>query len=109
MTAGGITCGAGQGNDLSLADSLAYTNKDQRIVAIAGHDPMAVVYGHAVSRVPCPGGYDDLAIFASSHRRAAGNWIVLADVDLATGPGWISAPSVRAGNRTRGNGAHELK
>lgn len=65
-------------------------------MAVAGHDPVAVVNGDAVTRVPSPGRYDDLTIFAGSHWRAACDRIILADVDLPPGTCWVSSPPIRA-------------
>jgi len=96
VTAGGVSRGAGTSNDLSLAYLLAHPNKDQRVMAVAGHDPVAVVNGDAVTRVPSPGRYDDFTIFAGSYWRAASNRIILADVDLPPRTCRVSSPPIRA-------------
>ncbi len=103
MAPRGVAGGPGQGDDLALDNKLAYSDEQERIVAVPGLHLMPVVNGDALARMPGPARDDHPARLAGAHGRTAGNWIILADMDLAAEPGRIEPPTVRAGNPAGGH------
>ena len=64
-----------------------------RIMAVAGLDIASVINSHAHARVACPCKHGHRSSFRSVDRRAAGNWVVLADVNLVAraSSGWSAS------------------
>ncbi|GGJ61136.1 hypothetical protein GCM10007173_19860 [Glutamicibacter ardleyensis] len=109
VASGGVACGARQGNDFSSLHVLAGSNKHLRIVAVSGMHVISVIEGDPQARVAGPVGDDYSTGFAGVDRGAAGNGVILSNMDLVPCTRWICAPTIRARNSPGRDRMHQLK
>ncbi|MNW35981.1 hypothetical protein D3C74_129840 [compost metagenome] len=109
MATGRVAGSASQGDQLTLLNALPHFGNQLRIVAVASLDIAAVINSHAHAGVPGPCRYGHRSSFRSVDRRAAGNRVVLANVDLVARTGRVGTPAIRAGNTAGLDRVHQLQ
>ena len=109
MAPSGIARCPGQRNDLALDHEFANAYQQQRIVAVSGLHPMPMANGDPLAGMARPTGHNHPAGLTGPNRRAAGNGIILADVDLVPGTCRVGSPAERTGDLPRGHRVLQLQ
>lgn len=109
VASGGVARGARQSNDFSSLHVLAGSNKQLRIMAVSGMHVITVIQGDPQARVAGPARDEHSTGFAGVDRGAAGNGVILSNVDLIPRTGRICPPTIRARNSPGRHRMHQLK